>query len=309
MAAKLVILVAALSACQAVPAWIGQYPNAVFRDSRSPNVAFGFGGGFSSDIGGIRQSNSYGTAFQSGNAEAYGAGFAGRDYASGVGQANAPAHVVVSHPVSHPVSHIVSKPVSTSVSHPVSHQVSHPVSHQVSHPVSHQVSQPVSHQVSHPVSHQHATSGVTHHNYAVPVQNFGSAVSTAHSHNGLGSASSSVLNGEFGRYPSAVSSAQNYGLGYESAVASANANGLGQASAVSSAQNVGNFGSALSSAQSLNGYNNYGASVAAAENIGNYKASTAHTIQQNGGRIQESGATSVNAPGVQAANSHAVNFY
>ncbi|CAH2049956.1 unnamed protein product, partial [Iphiclides podalirius] len=301
MAAKLVILVAALSACQAVPAWIGQYPNAVFRDGRSPSVAFGFGGGFSSDIGGIRQSNSYGTAFQSGNAEAYGAGFAGRDYASGVGQANAPAHVVVSHPVSHPVSHIVSKPVSTSVSHPVSHQVSHPVSHQVSHPVSHQV--------SHPVSHQHATSGVTHHNYAVPVQNFGSAVSTAHSHNGLGSASSSVLNGEFGRYQSAVSSAQNYGLGYESAVASANANGLGQGSAVSSAQNVGNFGSALSSAQALNGYNNYGASVAAAENFGNYKASTAHTIQQNGRRIQESGATSVNAPGVQAANSHAVNFY
>lgn len=64
----------------------------MYRIGRSPNVAFGFGSGFSSNIGGIAHSTGIGSSFSSGDAEAYGAGMAGaggNTFARGVGAANA----------------------------------------------------------------------------------------------------------------------------------------------------------------------------------------------------------------------------
>ncbi|CAK1601650.1 unnamed protein product [Parnassius mnemosyne] len=247
MAAKLIVLVAALTVCQAVPVWIENYPQIYVRDGRSPSVAFGFGSGFATDIGGIKQASSYGTSFQSGGGEAYGSGLAsadGRTFARGTGVAKVP-------------------------------QVTYPVSNQ-----------------------QFVSNNFNRNNYGSAVSsahnhgNFGSALSAAQSQNGYGSAISNVNNRGF---QTALSSAQNYnGLGYQSAVAAANSNGLGQ-------------GSAISAAQGFNGNNNFGTAVAAAQNFGNYQASTAQAIQQRGGLLRESGATSINAPGIQAANAHAIN--
>ncbi|CAG4986446.1 unnamed protein product [Parnassius apollo] len=250
MAAKLIVLVAALAVCQAVPVWIGNYPQVYIRDGRSPSVAFGFGSGFATDIGGIKQATSYGTSFQSGDGEAYGSGLAsadGRTFARGTGVANVP-------------------------------HVRYPVS-----------------------NHQLVSNNFNRNNYGSAISsaqnhgNFGSALSAAQSHNGFGSAISNANNRGLGGHQTALSSAQNFnGVGHQSAVASANSNGWGQ-------------GSAISAAQGFNGNNNFGTAVAAAQNFGNYQASTAQAIQQRGSLLRESGATSINAPGIQAANAHAIN--
>ncbi|XP_014366044.2 uncharacterized protein LOC106716906 [Papilio machaon] len=315
--AKFIILVAALAACHAVPVEIVELPDATFRVGRSPGVAWSFGSGFASDIGGIRHASGQSGSFQSGDAQAYGSSFANanNNYASGTAFAQAPQAVqypTIQHNVVRQPAHqnnIVVQSVPL-----VQYSV---------------VKQPTQQHtvVQHPVSHQHAT--IAHHQPAhaavtVPKKpsnhitsnlgNFGSASSSAaaNSYNGFGSAASNVYNNGFNQYQTAAASAQNYnGLGYESAVASANSNGFGRGSAVSSAQNIGNQGTAVSSAQTLDRFNNFEAAVAAAENYGNYQASTAQTIKQRGSQVQQSIASSVNAPGFQAANANAYNtgFY
>ncbi|XP_049874075.1 uncharacterized protein LOC126372394 [Pectinophora gossypiella] len=276
MVAKFVVLSLALAVCQAGPVWVdgsGYYPGMILRIGRSPNIAYAFGSGMSTNIGGISHSTSIGSSFQTGDAEAYGAGVAatnGGVYARGVGYTNAaPAY-------------------------PLAYQQS-------------------------AASAYNGGLGRTGYGSAVSSaqnygSNFGSAASSAQTHNGfgLGSAVSSVQNAGPARYQSAVSSAQNL-RGVGSSVAAANSNtGLGYGSAASSAHNAGgNYGSALSSVQAHNGFNNYNAAVSAAENVNGYGGSTSQVVQHRAGTVQHSGASSVNGPGVQAAQSHAVNtgFY
>ncbi|XP_063357767.1 hornerin-like [Cydia amplana] len=254
MVAKVVVFVAALAACSAVPVIIDDeyVPGVVMRIGRSPNVAFGFGSGFSSNIGGISHSTGMGTSFQSGDAQAYGAGLGGNgNYASGVGMAR------------------------TGPSYPVYQQ-------------------------------QPAYGGLRN--------NYDSAVSSAQNYNGLNSAVSSAQTQNGLQYEAATSAAQNNPR-YQSAVASAqNVRGLGYnngfGSAVASSEHSGNYGSAMSAAQN-HGLGHYGSAVSAAQNNGHYRASTAQAMQHHGGAVQHSGASSINAPGLQAAQSHAVNsgFY
>lgn len=247
----------------------GFLPGMILRIGRSPNVAFGFGSGFSSNIGGISHSSSIGSSFQTGDAEAYGGGLAGTNgdgaFARGIGIANAAP----------------------------------------SYPLPYQQSAASTYNGGGRNSFGSAVSSAQ--NFG---GNYGSAISSAQTQNGLqyGSAVSAVQNGGPARYQSAVSSAQNHrGLGYGSA-ASTNNNGLQYGSAVSSAQNGGgNFGSAVSNAQTGNGYGNYNAAVSAAQNVGGYGGSTSQVVQQNGGSLRHSGASSINGPGVQAAQSHAIN--
>lgn len=127
--------------------------------------------------------------------------------------------------------------------------------------------------------------------------NYGSSVASAQNHNGLGygGSMSAVENAGPARFQSAVSSAQNVrGLGYESAV--------------SSAHNAGsNFGSAMSATQSNGGYGDFNSAVSAAENYGGYGGSTSQVIQQRAGAVRHSGASSINGPGLQVAQSHSVN--
>ncbi|XP_047985524.1 probable peroxisomal membrane protein PEX13 [Leguminivora glycinivorella] len=233
MASKVVVFFAALAACGAVPVIIDDeyVPGVIMRIGRSPNVAFGFGSGFSSNIGGISHSTGMGSSFQSGDAQAYGAGMGSNgNYASGVGMASA------------------------GPSYPV---------------------------------YQQQPYGLRN--------NFGSAVSSAQTQNGFryGAAQNNP------RYQSAVASAQNL-RGYN--------NDFG--SAVAASQYSGNYGTAMSAAQN-HGLGHFGSAVSAAENNGHYRASTAQAMQHHGGAVQHSGASSVNAPGLQAAQSHAVNsgFY
>ncbi|XP_063549212.1 fibroin heavy chain-like [Cydia strobilella] len=256
MAAKVVVFVVALAACGAVPVIIDDeyVPGVLMRIGRSPNFAFGFGSGFSSNIGGISHSTGMGTSFHSGDAQAYGAGLGSngnRNYASGVGMASA------------------------GPSYPVYQQ-------------------------------QPAYGGLRN--------DFGSAISSAQNYNGLNSAVSSAQTQNGLQYGAATSAAQNNPR-YQSAVASTqNVRGLGYnndfGSAVASSEHSGNYGSAMSAAQNR-GFGHYGSAVSAAQNNGNYRASTAQAMQNHGGAVQHSGASSVNAPGLQAAQSHAVNsgFY
>ncbi|XP_013188641.1 uncharacterized protein LOC106133457 [Amyelois transitella] len=261
MVATLIYFFSALAACNAVPIWITGadfFPTTLMRIGRSPSVAFGFGSGFSSNIGGIAHSTGIGSSFSTGDAQAYGSGMGGSDnaYARGVGIANA--------------------------------RPSYP---------------------RYPLPYNNDFGRTSFGSAVSSAQNIGdysSAVSSAQSHNGrqYGAAASAVQNAGPARYQSAVSSAQNTGLDYQSAVAAANSNDGHYGSAMSAA-NTGNYGDTF--AHSRNNFAGYGAAVSAAENIGGYRASTAQAVQQQGGALQQSGASSINAPGIQAAQSHAMN--
>lgn len=232
-------------------------PGTIFRIGRSPNMAYAFGSGFSSNIGGVSHSTSIGSSFGTGDAGAYSSGVtgtsAGGAYARGVGTTN-----VV--PALYPLGYQQST-----------------------------------------ASAVNSGFGRTPYGSAVSSAqnygNYGSSVASAQNHMGLGygNAMSAVENAGPARYQSAVSSAQNVrGLGYESAVSSAHNAG-------------GDFGSAMSATQSNGGYGDFNSAVSAAENYGGYGGSTSQVIQQRAGAVRHSGASSINGPGVQAAQSHAVN--
>ncbi|KAI5634008.1 hypothetical protein NE865_13258 [Phthorimaea operculella] len=268
MAAKIVVLALAVASCAAGPVWIDgndYIPGMVVRIGRSPNMAFGFGSGFSSNIGGISHSTSIGSSFGTGDSEAYGGAVAGTGsnggaYARGVGVANAAPH--------YPAP---------------------------------QYQQAAASAYNGGFGRSNYGSALSSaHNYG---NNFGSAASSARTQNGLqyGAANSVVQNGGHPGFQSAVSSAQTLrGLGsYESSLAAANsAHGLG-------------YGSAVSSAQSNNGLDGYNAAVSSAQNVGGYSGSSSQAVEHRGGSVRHSGASSVNGPGIQAAQSHAVNtgFY
>lgn len=231
-------------------------PGAIFRIGRSPNMAYAFGSGFSSNIGGISHSTSIGSSFGTGDTEAYGSGLAGTNaggaYARGVGITNvAPA--------------------------------------------------------PYPLAYQQSTASAVNNGFGR--NTFGSAVSSAQNFGGnYGSSISSAQNGL--GYGSAISSVQNAGPArYQSAVSSAqNVRGLGYESAVSSVHNGGDdYGSAMSATHNNGGYGDFNAAVSAAQNYGGYGGSTSQVIQQRAGSVRHSGASSINGPGIQAAQSHAVN--
>ncbi|XP_045773364.1 filaggrin-2-like [Maniola jurtina] len=275
MIAKFFIVLYAITFAKAGPVVYENIPPGVtFRVDRGPNIAFGFGSGFSSDIGGIRHSSGIGTSFQSGDATAYGAGFGSNDgntFARGVGYANAAP--------------------------------SYPIRYAQAPYYPYNNGQQNFARIYNNGFGRFGSAVSSAQNFG----NFGSAVSSAHSHNGFASAVSSVsgrgsavssVNG-LGRYHTAVST-NGRGLGYDSAVASVS-NGLGYESSISSAQNDG-FGSSVSLAQGR-GFNNFGTSVAASHNFPGYRASVAHSVQQDGESYQQSGASNIN--GVQTA--HAIN--
>ncbi|XP_059058382.1 uncharacterized protein LOC131851836 [Achroia grisella] len=114
-----------------------------------------------------------------------------------------------------------------------------------------------------------------------------------------------------GQLQSAVSSTQNAGNFQSSTSLAQNQQGPGYQLAISSSQNGDNYRSAISNAQSGDGYSNFGSAISATQNIGNLNASTAQAIQRSGGGLQQSGATIISGPGIQAAQSHAINtrFY
>ncbi|XP_034833741.1 uncharacterized protein [Maniola hyperantus] len=281
MIAKYLVVLYAIAFAKAGPVVYDNIPPGVtFRVDRGPNIAFGFGSGFASDIGGIRHSSGIGTSFQSGDATSYGSGFGSNDgntFARGVGYANAAP--------SYPIRY-TQAPYYPYYTRNNGQQNSATI----------------------------YNNGFGRFGSAVSSAqnfgNFGSAVSSAHSHNGFASAVSSVsgrgtavssVNG-LGRYHTAVSTADGRGLGYDSAVATVS-DGLGYESSVSSAQNDG-FGSTVSVAQGR-GFNNFGTSVAASHNFPGYRASVAHSVQQDGESYQQSGASNIN--GVQSAHSHTIN--
>lgn len=233
-------------------------PGAIFRIGRSPDVAFAFGSGLSSNIGGISHSTSIGSSFGTGDAEVYGSGLAGSNaggvYARGVGITNVgPA--------------------------------------------------------PYPLGYQQSTASALNSGFGR--NTFGSAVSSAQNYGGnYGSAVSSAQNRNGLGYGSAISAVQNAGPArYQSAVSSAqNVRGLGYESAVSSVHNAGgDYGSAISATQSNNGYGDLNAAVSAAENYGGYGGSTSQVVQQSPGSVRHSGASSINGPGLQASQSHAIN--
>lgn len=234
-------------------------PGTIFRIGRSPNMAYAFGSGFSSNIGGISHSTSVGSSFGTGDAEAYSSGVtginAGSAYARGV------SNVV---PAQYPLGYQQSTASAVN-------------------------------------------SGFGRNAYGSAVSsaqnfggNYGSAVATAQNQNGLG----------YSRYGNAVSAVENAGPArYQSAVSSAqNLRGLGYESAVSSVHNAGSdFGSAMSATQSKDGYGDFNSAVSAAQNYGGYGGSSSQVVQQRAGSVRHSGASSINGPGLQAAQSHAVN--
>ncbi|KAJ0182771.1 hypothetical protein K1T71_002140 [Dendrolimus kikuchii] len=89
MVSKFVIFAATMAVATAAPFTItadNYYPNTF----ESPSFAYGVGGGISSNIGGIKHSDAWGTSFKFGEAEGYGAGYAsneGLTRAGGIGSA------------------------------------------------------------------------------------------------------------------------------------------------------------------------------------------------------------------------------
>lgn len=231
-------------------------PGTIFRIGRSPNMAYAFGSGFSSNIGGISHSTSIGSSFGTGDAEAYSSGItginAGRAYARGVTNAV---------PVQYPLGYQQS--TATAVN-----------------------------------------TGFGRNAYGSAVSsaqnfggNYGSTMASAQNQNGLGygSAVSAVENAGPARFQSAVSSAQNVrGLGYESAVSSVH-------------NDEGDFGSAMSATHNNDGYGDFNSAVSAAQSYGGHGGSSSQVVQQHGGSVRHSGASSINVPGLQTAQSHVVN--
>ncbi|XP_022126088.2 uncharacterized protein LOC111000808 [Pieris rapae] len=78
-------LVSVILGLSGASSWAGNPYAHLLRNAEPPSIAYGFGGGFSSNIGGISHSSGYGTSFQTGNAQAYGAGIGSNGNAHGVG--------------------------------------------------------------------------------------------------------------------------------------------------------------------------------------------------------------------------------
>ncbi|CAG4983951.1 unnamed protein product [Colias eurytheme] len=239
MISKLTTLLAILAVSKAAP-WLG-HPGIYLRQAQPPSIAFGFGSGFSSDIGGIKHTSSYGNSFQTGNAQAYGGGFGSADgntYARGVGYAQ-----------TYPQSNW--KP-----------------QYQYRHTVPQDFQQ---------ASAATFNSGGRSYNSASAQSfgNIGSAVSSAQSIDGIGSAVSAVQNN--GQSQTAISSVNSLGRnGYDSTIATTNNIGHGYGTAISRADNLGGYQSAISSTQ---GYGNHG-QFAVAQNVGGYRTSNAYNVNQ-----------------------------
>ncbi|XP_052748818.1 uncharacterized protein LOC128200205 [Galleria mellonella] len=259
MAIKFTILLTTFALSQAVPIQIfadgvavssGGLPQRpiVSPPIPQPNVAFGFGSGFSSDIAGVRHSTGISSSFSTGDSQAYGSGVGstGNTYAKGASLTNGAP--------------------STYYVRPAGRQ------------------------------------------YNIHAENPQYTASAASAAQVQGQNDGWVQNYRpVNQYQSAVSSAQNSNQQQSAVSAAQNQQGLGYQSAVSAAHNGRNYGSAVSNAQSHNGYSNFGSAISAAQNIGGLKASTAQAVQHHGAGVQHSGASSLNAPGIQSAQSHAIN--
>ncbi|XP_026758620.2 uncharacterized protein LOC113518059 [Galleria mellonella] len=235
----------------------------------TPSIAFGFGSGFSSDIAGIRHSTSIGSSFSTGDARAYGSGIGGtgETYASGIGVADASP------------SGSYLPPLQSSQQRYDSY------------------GNPVPDYDNNYISNEQEQNTITYYPSQRNEwsQNYG---------NGYAPSDSAQNNEQF---QAAVSATQNAGDLQSSTSLAQNQQGQGYQTAVSSTQNGNNFRSAISNAQSSDGYSNFGSATTATQNIGTLNASTAQAIQRNGGALQQSGATIISGPGIQAAQAHAIN--
>lgn len=240
----------------------------IFREGRSPSIAYGFGSGLAIDVGGIKHSNSIGASFQSGNAEASGVGTASADgnvFSSGTGHAhtNPNTYYRAAYPV-----------YSTPYARPT---------------------------YSYPYN-----LGYNHFGAPQLRNSYGNAIASAQSSGPFTTAIAQSQNEPFRSVASATNfgsyqSRHNFrNPGFEgAAVASALSTGYGATAASFS----DGSGTATSLAQTRDEQGGYNTAVSSLENgVG---VSSAQTVQQNGGETQHSGATAINGPGIQGSQSHA----
>lgn len=224
-------------------------PNFAF--GRSPSIAYGFGSGFASDIGGIKHSNSFGSSFQIGDAEAYGSGIGASGdnvFAGGVGYAHA-----------NPNTYRTAYPVySTPYTTPY-------------------------HSYPYNLGYNNFATPQLRNSY-------GNAISSPQNLGNLGAAFAHTQSGAFGSSASAVNIAEPYqsrhsfrnpGFG-GSAVASAVSIGSGATAASSNG-----LGNSVSLAQTHDGQGRFNSAVSTSDSNG---VSTAQTVQQNGGAVQQNAA-------------------
>ncbi|CAB3239648.1 unnamed protein product [Arctia plantaginis] len=91
MASKIVVFACLFAACNAVPIWYNDVlPGTIVRVGRAPSISYGFGSGFSSNVGGLSQSTGIGASFNSGDGVAYGSGIGSSNggFSRGVGIAS-----------------------------------------------------------------------------------------------------------------------------------------------------------------------------------------------------------------------------
>ncbi|XP_075992446.1 uncharacterized protein LOC142987514 [Anticarsia gemmatalis] len=241
MAAKIIVLATVLAACNAVPIWFNEVlPGTIVRVGRAPSISYGFGSGFSSNIGGISHSTGIGASFQSGEGQAYGSGvgIADGSYARGVG--------IASSGNNYPVYQ--AQPIYTVARPTYNNAVA-------------------------------SAQNIGGYNSATSSANSagGQALSSAQNLRGLGyeSAISSVNNG----YGSATSSAVNNGFGHQNAISSAHTRGLGYNShAVSAAEQHGAFRASTAQAVQQRG-NTLQHSGASSINGPGLQAAHSHAVQ------------------------------
>ncbi|XP_045445719.1 shematrin-like protein 3 [Melitaea cinxia] len=194
-------------------------PTMIWRVGRAPNIAFGYGSGFSSNIGGISQSSGIGASFQSGDATAYGGGIGSSDgnYARGIGYAQAAPFLPYA--LQSPIPAVYNNAFGSAIS-----------------------------------SAQNFGNFGSAISSSQSQNGFRSAISSAQN-NDLGNFQSAISSAQNLRgFGSSVSSASSNGLGFGTAISAANNFG-GDGSTFSLAQNhdLNNFGSAVSASQNIGG--------------------------------------------------------
>ncbi|VVC95899.1 unnamed protein product [Leptidea sinapis] len=299
MLSKIVFLfvVFELGVGNAVPIWRNDpYNSGVFlRNAAVPSVAYGYGSGFSSNIGGIHQSSGFGSSYQSGAGEAYGMGIGSSDgSAQGISYTNTAPHYAVNHvPVYQhvaPNNHISTVP---------KHQQATPNYQIISVPNQHRPSGAHQHgDFVDSVSSVQSQKGGANHQANIPNHHQASMINTGHG----------LYPQTHGNFGSSVSSVQSPNAG--SIVGATNSNSDHQ-SALSSVQDPIGHGSSFAATNSYQPFGRNGPhfekAITSVQNIGGYKINDAETIQSHRDLLQKTGATHIEAPGIQVSQAQAIN--
>lgn len=139
-----------------------------------------------------------------------------------------------------------------------------------------------------------------YNNFRTPLRDsYGNNIATAQNIGASGNSNAYSQNGQFGNF----AIASNINNPYQARNPFENLGVVVSSSAVSG----GGVSNAKSYTQTYDRDGGISATVAASEDTGDARASTAQTYQQRGNEVQNSGATSINAPGIQATHSHSIN--